>query len=168
MPHDKVILLPHDPNSTEWVDNQEQIRRFEERVREKRTDFDGQTVIYSDWSVVKTWEERKRSSLKIEWRVIDRVLYYLGDTIGGKVGVAGAGGTAGGTGAALGGLLVPIGMVVAGVVCGYVIYRTAMSIASKVQMGWLETRQRWVLTRDFDGSISETKVGPECLQKVSK
>jgi hypothetical protein len=61
----EVIELSHKPEDVEWEDK-EQVIRFHRRVREKQTGFDGVTATYSDWIVIRTRDERKRSFVKKE------------------------------------------------------------------------------------------------------
>jgi hypothetical protein len=58
----EVIPLSHNADDDEW-DDQEQVKRYQRRRRAKQTAFDGETISYSDWTVTRTWEERKRSHI---------------------------------------------------------------------------------------------------------
>jgi predicted GTPase len=44
------------------------IQQYEDQEREKRTGYDGRTITYSDWTAIRTWENRQSRSSRTETR----------------------------------------------------------------------------------------------------
>jgi hypothetical protein len=179
----RIADLDHDANAAE-SDDREWIQEYKAEIREKRTDFDGVTITYTDWTETNTWVERKRSSVTRISRMIERQPIYGGyqipkgaivaatcdrsllvsGVLGGLLfGVTAGGLVAGKAGAAAGALVFgPFGAALgAAAVFGAVGAKAVIDHRTERQVGWEEKWQDWEVVTGFDKDDppTERKVG---------